>query len=162
MWYLCGIGSNLAPVENVPAALCRLADLAGWVWASPVVTTRPQGMDTFNGFLNALVLFWVPLSPEELKTRLNAIEEAQGRDRSDPQRKVRDRPIDIDIIDHGPTPFTLHHAVAESYFAQVLASLDQERPEQARQLWIEGQPLGLQPATVYRDGGAGYKVVVDQ
>ena len=55
-------------------------------------------MNTKRDFLNALFIIQTSMSAEQLKQEFNRIEEALGRDRSDPQRSFKDRTIDIDIL----------------------------------------------------------------
>lgn len=158
MWYLCGLGSNIAPEYNLPLAIARLARLFGPVSLSPVIRTAPQGMDSDNSFLNALVVFQCSLSADRVKQCLNELEEGLGRDRSDPLSGVRDRPIDVDILEARSNPEFSGEAVTEGYYRKLLAG---ERVEGER-LELDGYPLGQSPATVNWDQGAGNKVVVQQ
>lgn len=158
MWYLCGLGSNIAPETNLPLAVARLADRFGEVRLSPVIRTPPYGMVTERCFLNALVLFQSPCRPDQVKALFNGLEEALGRDRSDPLRSVRDRPLDVDILLTAPTPDFDRVFVEEGYFRQLLKG----GPVEGVALSLNGQPLGQTTATVYRDQGAGHKVIVQQ
>ncbi len=158
MWYLCGLGSNIAPETNLPLAVARLADHFGEVRLSPVIRTPPYGMVTERCFLNALLLVQSPWRPEQIKTLFNTLEEALGRDRSDPLRSVRDRPLDVDILLAAPTPAFDSTLIGEAFFRQLLAGeLVEGVP-----LMLDGQRLGETAATIYRDQGAGHKVVVQQ
>src|SRR5690554_2319999 len=116
MWYVCGLVSNIAPETNLPLAVARLADRFGEVRLSPVIRTPPYGMVTERCFLNALVLFQSPYRPDQVKALFNGLEEALGRDRSDPLRSVRDRPLDVDILLTAPTPDFDSASVEEGYF----------------------------------------------
>lgn len=158
MWYLCGLGSNIDPERNLPRAVAELARLFGPVSLSPVIRTAPQGMDSDNSFLNALVVFQCDVSPDELKQQLNRLEEALGRDRSDPWSGVRDRPIDVDILEVRPLPSFTGDDIREDYYRQLLAG---ERAAGER-LVLAGQPLGEAPATIDRDQRAGHEVIVQQ
>ncbi|MGM0571541.1 2-amino-4-hydroxy-6-hydroxymethyldihydropteridine diphosphokinase [Marinobacter sp.] len=158
MWYLCGLGSNIAPEENLPRAVARLAGLFGVVALSPVIRTSPEGMASDNPFLNALAIFETRESPGQVKGRLNALEEALGRDRSDPLSSVRDRPIDVDILQTAGTPRFDVTGIGEGYFRQLL----REEPVQGVALLLDGQPLGQAPATVHGNQGAGHEVIVQQ
>ncbi len=96
--FLLGIGSNLDPGANVPRILGGLAEAFGELYISSVRPTAPEGMRTANSFLN-LAAFVPTERPEaEVKSLFNAIEEGLGRDRSDPDKKIKDRPADIDIL----------------------------------------------------------------
>lgn len=96
--YLCSLGSNIEPQRHLPQAQTALKALSDDIRFSRNIPTSPVGMDTSNGFLNALFIIRTPMSANELKQEFNAIEEAMGRDRSDPQRSFKDRAIDIDIL----------------------------------------------------------------
>jgi len=165
MWYLLGIGSNIAPGENLPRAFCALADEFAAVWVSRIGITRPVGVASDRDFLNCLVMIWTPLSAEALKARLNGIEAHLGRDRTDPERAQKDRTIDLDILHQGVTPFRFDRDLAESYYRQIVdATVSPGSVDGFREARVEvaGVPLGQAPATVYRNGGAGYEVIVDQ
>ena len=165
MWYLIGLGSNIAPQLHLPRALCALADEFGAVWVSLVGVTEPVGMSTDRQFLNCVVALWAPLEAEALKQRLNTIEIGLGRDRNDPDRALKDRTIDLDILDQARTPLDFHQPLEESYYREVLeATRAAEPPADFRNIRLEigGVALGQAPATVYRNGGTGHKVVVDQ
>lgn len=96
--FLLGIGSNLEPEANVPRILQRLNAVFGEVWISSVQPTAPLGMDTQNAFLNFAAFVPTDGTAEALKPLLNQIEEGLGRDRTDPDKKIKDRTADIDIL----------------------------------------------------------------
>jgi 2-amino-4-hydroxy-6-hydroxymethyldihydropteridine diphosphokinase len=105
MKYLCSLGSNIDPEMNIHHAKQQLRALNSNCLFSQNIATKPVDIDTQNGFLNALFIIDTSLSSHELKQRFNQIEEALGRDRSDPERSIKDRTIDIDILgplDEGP------------------------------------------------------------
>lgn len=158
MWYLCGLGSNIAPETNLPLAVARLADLFGEVRLSPVIRTSPQGMVTRRSFLNALALFESQRPPDQVKSQLNVLEEALGRDRSDPLRSVRDRSIDVDILQAAAAPDFESTAIEENYFRQLLGGA----PVEGVVLQLNGQLLGQATTTVYRNQGSGHEVIVQQ
>ena len=91
-----GIGSNIAPLENLLKALERLAQAVtilavSTAWQTPAVGT--PGPD----FCNAAVSVRTALSREELKTRvIRPIETELGRVRT--ADKNAPRTIDIDIL----------------------------------------------------------------
>ncbi|TBW54880.1 2-amino-4-hydroxy-6-hydroxymethyldihydropteridine diphosphokinase [Marinobacter halodurans] len=160
MWYLCGLGSNICPEQNLPRALDILVQKTGCLRISPVVATRPEGIDSDRGFLNALVVLQSPLSERELKAWFNGVEETLGRDRSDPASSLKDRTIDIDILearaDHPPDG----RSVQEPYFRALLA--DQVAPHDCRTLHLGEWTLGQATATIYWDHRTGHEIVVDQ
>lgn len=96
--YLCSLGSNIEPQRYFPQAQAALQLLSSNLTFSRNIATTPVDMVTDNQFLNALFLIQTPLTELELKQEFNRIEEALGRDRSDPKRSLKDRTIDIDIL----------------------------------------------------------------
>ncbi|WP_328189018.1 2-amino-4-hydroxy-6-hydroxymethyldihydropteridine diphosphokinase [Marinobacter sp. OP 3.4] len=158
MWYLCGLGSNIAPKHNLPLAVARLARLFGPVSLSPVVRTAPQGMASDNSFLNALAVFQSDLPPDRVKQHLNELEESLGRDRSDPDSSVRDRPIDVDILESRNRPGFSGQAITEDYYRRLLEG----EAVRGEPLLLEGWPLGEAPATIDWNQGAGDEIVVQQ
>ncbi len=98
MKYLCSLGSNIDPEMNIHHAKQQLRTLSGDCLFRQNIATKPVDIATNNGFLNALFIIDTPLSSDELKQQFNQIEEALGRDRSDPERSKKDRTIDIDIL----------------------------------------------------------------
>lgn len=158
MWYLCGIGSNIAPERHLPEALMRLAGRFEKVRVSRVLRTSPQGIDTRNSFLNALAVFQCPLEADGLKAWLVELEESLGRDRADPLSSVRDRPIDIDILAIANSPVFPAAAVTEEYYQGLISGV----PGPGVELELAGQRLGEATSTIHRDQRSGYKVVVHQ
>lgn len=96
--YLCSLGSNIEPQRYFPQAQAALRLVSSHLTFSRNIATTPVDMVTDNQFLNALFLIQTPLTEKELKQEFNRIEEALGRDRSDPRRSIKDRTIDIDIL----------------------------------------------------------------
>ena len=96
--FLIGIGSNIEPSKNIALALEELRFISNAFATSPVMQTEPVGIQSDHKFLNLVVYFSSHLQTDELKKRLNATENKLGRDRNDPLRKVKDHPIDFDII----------------------------------------------------------------
>ena len=96
--YIIGLGSNIEPFDNISRAIDQLLTIFGEIHISTVLTIPPIGMNSSQNFLNAVLFIETTLSEPELKQHCNRIEESLGRDRSDPKRKIKDRPIDIDIL----------------------------------------------------------------
>ncbi|MCK7458319.1 2-amino-4-hydroxy-6-hydroxymethyldihydropteridine diphosphokinase [Idiomarina aminovorans] len=96
--YLCSLGSNIEPQRNFSQAQAELKALSKTISFSRNIPTSPVNMNTDRNFLNALFIIQTPMTTEKLKSEFNRIEEALGRDRSDPQRSFKDRTIDIDIL----------------------------------------------------------------
>ena len=162
--YLLGIGSNVAPERNVPAVLKALLALSPQLYVSRVVQTAPEGMQSEHDFLNLVALVATDLSAEELKAATNRIEETLGRDRSAPDRKVRDRPADIDLL----TPISAARQstlpmIKENYLrplAEELLDYLQQRPLPTPSgvvtpIQLDALTLGNTPAAVYRDDATG-------
>ncbi len=96
-WFVVGVGSNIEPATNLPAALARLREAVTVRGLSGVYETTPVGSRGTPNFLNAAVLVEADLAPAELKWRvLRPIESALGRLRGpDPNAP---RPIDLDLV----------------------------------------------------------------
>ncbi|PVY77602.1 2-amino-4-hydroxy-6-hydroxymethyldihydropteridine diphosphokinase [Tamilnaduibacter salinus] len=156
MRYLCGVGSNIRPEDNIPAAFGAMADRFGTLHVSCVIRTRPDGIATPRHFLNALVTFESDESPQALKEWLNSLEESLGRDRSDPLSSVKDRPLDVDILEHRQSGRFTGNGIDEPYFQPLLS----DNPVGATPLHLDRQVLGEAPATIHRDQGAGHEVVI--
>lgn len=97
-WHYLSLGSNLAPQQHLAQALYTLSRSFGAVLLLPVVQTAPVHMHSTNSFLNTLAVVPSSRSALELKGFFNQLEEQAGRDRSDPQRGMKDRALDIDMI----------------------------------------------------------------
>lgn len=161
MWYLCGLGSNIDPYENMSRAVAHLARDVGAVRLSRVISTSPHGIHSQHDFLNALILVASPLAPVSFKEYLNSLEASMGRDRNDPLRSVKDREIDIDILDHSDVPKFSGHNITEPYFRELL-NVAAVNNSAIRTLVLEGSRLGEAPTTIYWDHSAGYKVIVSE
>ncbi len=96
--YYLGIGSNVAPTQNLPQIIAHLLNRFHRLRLSPIIETLPIGMSSRSPFLNGVVYLESPQESSALKIELNEMEAALGRDRSDPLKKVKDRPADIDIL----------------------------------------------------------------
>lgn len=93
-----GLGSNLAePVRQLRAAVARIAALDGvtLTGVSSLYASAPVGYADQPTFLNAVVRVSTELSPDELLTRLQAIEQDQGRTR---EFLNAPRTLDLDIV----------------------------------------------------------------
>jgi GTP cyclohydrolase I len=92
-----GLGSNIEPGINVPAALLRLRSHPeiSVVAESPVYKTPPVGAPG-PPFFNSAVLVDTELGPAGLRSALREIEEELGRSRSDDRNAPRT--IDLDIV----------------------------------------------------------------
>lgn len=126
-FYLLGLGSNIDPESNLNKALSALKCEGDLIAHSPAVLTAPVG-DTFSQtFGNQLAILESELPAPMLKQRLQRIEESMGREPKSPERKTRDRTIDIDILSDANDPDSLRReAPGESYYAEVHHSWNQE------------------------------------
>ena len=90
-------GSPKQACEQAARAVAALASVFGltrsrWFSSAPVpASSQPR-------FINGAVRFYTALSPADLLGRLNAIEDAAGRVRTEPNAA---RTLDLDIIDIG-------------------------------------------------------------
>ena len=91
-----GLGSNIAPDQNIPQAITLLANKFKLIAKSDFVTTRPIGDLTQADFLNGAVLIQTTLLQSQLQGELKKIEEVLGREQSND--KFAARTIDLDII----------------------------------------------------------------
>lgn len=162
--YLLGIGSNLAPEQNVPAVLKALLTISPQLYLSRVVQTTPEGMSSAHDFLNVVVLVATDLSPEALKQQTNRIEESLGRDRSAPDRKTCDRPADIDLLTRITVACrTRLPMIKENYLrplAEELLDYLQNRPLRKPSgvitpVQLDALLLGETPTAIYRDDCTG-------
>lgn len=94
-----GLGSNIEPHANVRRMLDYLLRLAPELDLSPIAVTAPVGIQGGGQvFLNLAVRLRTASASAEVKEYFNTVEVALGRDRTDPGRKQRDRPADLDIL----------------------------------------------------------------
>ena len=94
-----GVGSNLAgPETQVRRALDALARLPGMrlVVSSPLYRTQPLGDVVQPAFVNAVAGLLTQSGPEELLTRLRALELELGRE--PPRQHWGPRVIDLDLL----------------------------------------------------------------
>lgn len=93
-----GLGSNREPEFHIAAGFEALRDTFGQVDCSPVYRSVAVGFEGAD-FLNAAARIRTDWTVGALKAWLTALENAHGRDRSQP--KFSDRSLDIDILLHG-------------------------------------------------------------
>ncbi len=93
-----GLGSNLDAERHIAAGFAALRRQFGEVLCSPVYRSPAVG---FSGddFLNAAARIRTDWPVGRLKDWLTELENAHGRDRTQP--KFSDRSLDIDILLHG-------------------------------------------------------------
>jgi len=96
--FLIGIGSNLSPHQHIGEIITALTEQFPKVSLSRVLQIPPIGMNSQNDFLNLVVFVETDWPQQQLKDLCNSIEIRLGRDRSDPDRKIKDRTADLDIL----------------------------------------------------------------
>lgn len=160
MFYLCSIGSNLDPHQHVSRAVGELLDRFGCLQLSSVIQTKPVGMHSRHDFLNCLFVTESTLTPQQMKTFFIAMELAHGRDRSDPNCKVLDRPLDVDILASNPTDDFAATRV-DAYLNELLAELHGQGEVRDRKVTlllhtrlmagkvVEERPVGLTPLSLH-------------
>ena len=91
------IGSNIDPRNNIEEAMIILGNLFDCIF-SGLYETRAEGFEG-NDFINSVVGFETDLQLIELRDKLKQIEKKMGR--TDIQKGMSDRIIDLDIILYG-------------------------------------------------------------
>lgn len=94
------IGSNLGNRKAlIESALEKISESFGCCCISSYIESEPWGFESDNRFLNLGVSFVTSLHPEELFSRLQAIEKSICSDsHRDSEGNYSDRKIDIDIM----------------------------------------------------------------
>lgn len=95
--FFVSVGSNINPRQNIARALAALLRLSPTLHVSRIVITQPVGL-TGGDFLNLAAGLTSADSARQLKQQFNRIEAELGRDRADPARSQKSRPIDLDIL----------------------------------------------------------------
>lgn len=90
-----GVGSNVDPRHHIRQALEVMRIAFGKIEQSPVYQSASVGFDG-DDFLNLVVKFETSLDVVAVVGQLRMIEDAQGRDRTQP--RFSKRPIDLDIL----------------------------------------------------------------
>ena len=169
--FLMGIGSNIDPQNNLVAIIDQLLDIFPRIILSRVLELPPIGMNSQHDFLNVVVFIETTMREAELKEFCNIIETNQGRDRSDPARKTKDRPADLDILTavHYPDDYsTPAYTVTDEYFLYPLLEeitayisgspifIEQE----GIALRVKSLAFGQTATTIYRQTDTGNKRIV--
>lgn len=171
--YILGLGSNIQPVENMALMVKALLPHINCITLSRVLITPPIGMNSHRHFLNAVAYIESISTPDQLKTITNQIEAEMGRDRSDPDKKHKDRPADIDILCCGSlAEFSQKpsDAITDEYFLYplieelltYLADDQSENMPQGVKIDFAGLLFGEAPTAIYRDTDTGQKRVLQQ
>ncbi len=91
-------GTNVEPEYNMRAAIENLRQAFGELVLSPVYRTRAVGFEG-DDFLNMVIGIDTELPPDELRRRLRAIEDSQGRVRG--ENRFASRTLDLDLLTWG-------------------------------------------------------------
>lgn len=174
--YYLGLGSNIEPAINLTHAIETLHRQFGCLIVWPVVQTQPDAIKTRHLFLNSLVVLQSDWSQQRLKDYCNTLEQHAGRDRNDPARSLKDRPLDIDILaTQHEIDLDVLHQFGEPYMQAVInsATPDLTPSDSARNrvnfthtphavtLTIFGHPLGQRTAAIDTDHTGGHVVIIE-
>lgn len=96
--YFISLGSNIHPEVNVVKMLRYLLQLSPVVDISRIERTVAEGFESEHYFLNLAVRIKSRQPQPTLKQAFVQLETALGRDRNNPNRKLMDRPADLDIL----------------------------------------------------------------
>ena len=91
-------GSNVDREQNIRQAISKLRRAFGELVLSPVYRTRAEGFEG-DDFLNLVIGIHTDLPPDELRQRLRAIEDSQGRVRG--ENRFASRTLDLDLLTWG-------------------------------------------------------------
>lgn len=162
-YFFLSLGSNQEPDKNVPLMVQALLQLSPTIDLSRVVRTEPKGFDSTLIFFNQAAKIETALDAKALKEQLVKIEVQLGRDRKDPNRKLKDRPADIDILFQlapgerriavsllPPEPYVRPTLLELIHFLELdCAEVTPVLPDGVP-LQIGAQPFGLQPVQLQR------------
>ncbi len=99
-----GLGANQGHRgQQLALALAKLGAVVDLVAVSPIYETAPVGVVDQPDFLNCVAVARTSRPARALLEAALAIERALGRRRDDGAPRFGPRPIDIDLLLHGPT-----------------------------------------------------------
>ena len=93
---IIGIGSNIDADKNISGMLEILREKVEVVKVSPMIRTKPIGIENQPYYTNGAVKIKTELEQEPLNKLLKQIEDQLGRNRTGP--KFGPRTIDLDIV----------------------------------------------------------------
>lgn len=93
---IIGIGSNIDPEKNIPAAKQFLSEKYTLLSESEFIKTKPVGVLEQSDFVNGSVKIKTTLGFDQLKVSLKEIE--RSLDRQETLEKSGPRSIDLDIL----------------------------------------------------------------
>jgi 2-amino-4-hydroxy-6-hydroxymethyldihydropteridine diphosphokinase len=166
--YFVSVGSNLDPRANVVRVIEALLDRFGEVQLSRVIETEPAGFASAHRFLNLCASIRSDVDEAELKANFNALETNLGRDQSDPGKKLKDRPADVDILFKIPgnergirkellprEPYVRPTLLELLDYLGIASGETSGALPEGVALASGDVPLGRRPVTLYRDPGTG-------
>lgn len=157
MYYYLSIGTNIHPEDNAVRIVQQLCLAYGPILLYPFAMTEPVNIDTQRYFLNTLAVLHTDANPVSVKQRLNSIESALGRDKSDPLSSQKDRAADIDILATDRALQLAHFTRQETVYLQKVLGL-----QDCVDLSCRGLPAIDRPTAINLDRGTGHIVIVDQ
>jgi len=93
---IIGIGSNINADTNITKMLDILQNKVAIIKVSPMIQTKPIGIEDQPDYTNGAVKVETTLDQSELNIMLKTIEDELGRDRTGP--KFGPRTMDLDIV----------------------------------------------------------------
>jgi len=164
--FLLGLGSNIDPFANFARIIDLLLNSFEQISISRILNIPPVGMNSQHDFLNAVAFIATDLSAQQLKTICNQIEIELGRDRTDPDRKHKDRPADLDILATTDLPEDAHKpasSITDEYFLYPLIDelhaylLDSPTPalQAGSNIQVGQLTFGQTATTIYRNRDTG-------
>ncbi|HPF50221.1 MAG TPA: 2-amino-4-hydroxy-6-hydroxymethyldihydropteridine diphosphokinase [Draconibacterium sp.] len=93
---IIGIGSNINADTNITKMLDILQNKVAIIKVSPMIQTKPIGIEDQPDYTNGAVKVETTLDQSELNILLKTIEDELGRDRTGP--KFGPRTMDLDIV----------------------------------------------------------------
>ncbi|MDT8372261.1 MAG: 2-amino-4-hydroxy-6-hydroxymethyldihydropteridine diphosphokinase [Gammaproteobacteria bacterium] len=169
--YILGIGSNIEPYKNIALIITELVKKFKTIHLSRVAQIPPIGINSSRDFLNLVVFIETDLPEADLKQLCNQIETALGRDRNDPDRKMKDRPADLDILaaTHFPEDATRPaNSITDEYFlyplldelASFLTNGNNTVLQKGEKIEAGHLTFGQTATTINRDRSAGNERVI--
>lgn len=166
--YLVCVGSNIDPRANVARLLQELLTLSDEINVSRVIKTEPVGFSSPHKFLNLSVCLRSDQDEGTLKETFNAIETKLGRDRSAPDKKLKDRVADLDIlfkipkgqmaIDQTPLPeepYARPTVVELLDYLKITCGADVPPLPEGVEVPVGDVSLGKWPVTLHKDQRTG-------
>lgn len=169
--YLLGIGSNIEPELNIGQIIHLLFSQLSKLSLSRVLKIPPIGMNSQQDFYNVVVFIETEMTEIELKAICNDIEINLGRDRKDPDRKMKDRTADLDILTKAVFPddgSRLVSSITDEYFLYplieemnaYLSNRDYLPQQTGVAITVDGLTFGQSPTTINRYADAGNERII--